>query len=60
MSTDAVSAVDHPEHYGGADNAYEAIKVIEARLVDKGWLSRNRFGEIYITARGARAMGFEK
>jgi hypothetical protein len=24
------SAVDHPKHYGGADNPYEAIKVIEA------------------------------
>lgn len=24
------SAVDHPGHYGGADNPYEAIKVIEA------------------------------
>ncbi len=23
-------AVDHPDHYGGADNPYEAIKVIEA------------------------------
>lgn len=23
-------AVDHPQHYGGADNIYEAIKVIEA------------------------------
>ena len=22
--------VDHPTHYGGADNPYEAIKVIEA------------------------------
>ena len=22
--------VEHPEHYGGADNPYEAIKVIEA------------------------------
>lgn len=22
--------VKHPEHYGGADNPYEAIKVIEA------------------------------
>jgi Protein of unknwon function (DUF3310) len=22
--------VDHPEHYGGADNPYEAIKVVEA------------------------------
>lgn len=25
-----MSAVDHPPHYGGADNPYEAIKVIEA------------------------------
>ena len=23
-------AIDHPSHYGGADNPYEAIKVIEA------------------------------
>ena len=23
-------SVDHPLHYGGADNPYEAIKVIEA------------------------------
>lgn len=25
-----MSAVDHPQHYGGRDNPYEAIKVIEA------------------------------
>lgn len=25
-----MSDVDHPQHYGGADNPYEAIKVIEA------------------------------
>ena len=24
------TAVDHPAHYGGEDNPYEAIKVIEA------------------------------
>jgi len=23
-------AIDHPKHYGGADDPYEAIKVIEA------------------------------
>lgn len=23
-------AVNHPSHYGGADNPYEAIKVVEA------------------------------
>jgi hypothetical protein len=25
-----VESVNHPSHYGGADNVYEAIKVIEA------------------------------
>lgn len=25
-----VEAVDHPKHYGGAENPYEVIKVIEA------------------------------
>ena len=25
-----MSVVDHPTHYGGAENPYEAIKVIEA------------------------------
>lgn len=29
-SIDRVEAVNHPPHYGGADNPYEAIKVIEA------------------------------
>jgi hypothetical protein len=28
------SAVDHPNHYGGKDNPYEAIKVIEAWGLD--------------------------
>lgn len=26
----SLRAVDHPDHYGGADNPYEAIKVIRA------------------------------
>ena len=26
--------IDHPKHYGGADNPYEAIKVIEAWDLD--------------------------
>jgi hypothetical protein len=30
MSQPAGERVDHPAHYGGADNPYEAIKVIEA------------------------------
>lgn len=28
--------VDHPIHYGGADNPYEAIKVIEVWLGEEG------------------------
>lgn len=28
--SDVQEAVNHPAHYGGADNPYEAIKVIEA------------------------------
>ena len=27
-------AIDHPQHYGGADNPFEAIKVIEAWQLD--------------------------
>lgn len=30
ISTPIMEAVDHPAHYGGADDPYEAIKVIEA------------------------------
>ncbi len=30
----AGAAVEHPPHYGGADNPYEAIKVIEAWGLD--------------------------
>lgn len=29
--------VDHPAHYGGADNPHEVIKVLES------WLSRDEF-----------------
>lgn len=32
----AQSAVDHPSHYGGADNPFEVIKVMEA------WLTREQ------------------
>jgi hypothetical protein len=30
LKTPEVEKVDHPAHYGGKDNPYEAIKVIEA------------------------------
>ena len=29
-----MEAVEHPQHYGGSDNTYEAIKVIEAHGLD--------------------------
>jgi Protein of unknwon function (DUF3310) len=29
-----MNAVDHPSHYGGKNNPYEAIKVIEAWELD--------------------------
>ena len=25
-----MSSIDHPQHYGGAENPYETIKVLEA------------------------------
>ena len=30
-----VDNINHPEHYGGAENPYEAIKIIEALELDK-------------------------
>ena len=30
MTTTATDAVNHPQHYGGEEDPYEAIKVIEA------------------------------
>lgn len=30
MTADRREAVDHPSHYGGGSNVYEAIKVIRA------------------------------
>lgn len=30
LSEKPIEIVNHPSHYGGADNTYEAIKVIEA------------------------------
>jgi len=31
---DSKEAVHHPQHYGGADNTYEVIKVIDAWELD--------------------------
>lgn len=34
MQDQSQENIDHPKHYGGADNPYEAIKVIEAWGLD--------------------------
>jgi hypothetical protein len=34
VPSDMTDSVDHPPHYGGAGNAYEAIKVVEAWGLD--------------------------
>jgi hypothetical protein len=38
--------VNHPSHYGGADNPYETIKVLEARMTREeviGFLKGNAY-----------------
>lgn len=35
QTVDAKEAVNHPDHYGGADNPYEVIKVLQAWGLDK-------------------------
>ncbi len=34
---DDTEQVNHPSHYGGADNPYEAIRVMEAWAMESGW-----------------------
>lgn len=36
-------AVHHPAHYGGADNLYETIKVLEARLTREEFIGAMKF-----------------
>lgn len=35
--------VHHPSHYGGADNPYETIKVLEARLTREEFIGAMKF-----------------
>lgn len=48
-----MSKVNHPAHYGGADNPYEAIKVIEAWGLDKSFCLGNAVK--YIARAGKKA-----
>lgn len=40
--------VDHPKHYGGEDNLYEAIKVIEAWTLGFNF---RQYSEVYFQSR---------
>ncbi len=35
--------VNHPSHYGGKDNPYETIKVMEARLTTQEFIGAMKF-----------------
>ena len=50
-----MSKVDHPDHYGGKDNPYEAIRVIEA------WDLNFHLGNVvkYISRAGKKGEGLE-
>jgi hypothetical protein len=41
--TKKVEAVSHPSHYGGKDNPYEVIKIIEAWGLDNNFMIGNAF-----------------
>jgi hypothetical protein len=41
MDTLKKEMVSHPSHYGGADNTYEAIKIIEAMGIGKEFCIAN-------------------
>ena len=44
-------AVNHPQHYGGADNPYEVIKVLRAWLTPEEYIGALKFNVIKYEAR---------
>ncbi|PZU95485.1 MAG: hypothetical protein DI527_00310 [Chelatococcus sp.] len=54
-----MSNVDHPAHYGGADNPYEAIKVMEAWLTPEEFVGGLKFSFFTYQARARRKNGLE-
>ena len=56
-------AVNHPSHYGGADNPYEVIKVLENWLTREEFIGALKFNIIKYQARArlkAGAQDYEK
>lgn len=54
----AVEKVNHPNHYGGKSNPYEAIKVIEAWGLDKDFLLGNTVK--YVSRAGKKVDGIDE
>ena len=54
-----VEAVNHPRHYGGEDNPYETIKVLEATLTSEELIGALKFQIYKYTARHRAKGGFE-
>jgi hypothetical protein len=54
-----MSEVDHPEHYGGADNTYEVIKVLEAWLTVEEFAGFLKGNIIKYNARANKKNGLE-
>lgn len=52
-------AVDHPAHYGGADNPYEVIKVLEAWLTPDEYVGFLKGNVIKYQARARLKNGAE-
>lgn len=53
------NTVDHPPHYGGADNPYEVIKVMEAWLTPEEFRGALKFNIHKYLARAAKKAGPE-
>lgn len=56
-SAEQVEAVDHPPHYGGADDPFEVIKVMEAWLTQEEFIGAMKFNIIKYQARAAKKNG---
>jgi len=52
-------AVNHPDHYGGADNPYEVIKVLEAWLTPEEFRGALKFNIHKYLARAKKKGGSE-
>ena len=50
-------AVNHPAHYGGADDPYEVIKVLENWLSREEFIGALKFNIIKYQARAAKKNG---